>query len=245
MGWAEMNRELKHALYAFAGASVAVVLLARVGGMVPLIANNLGALVAVVFLYTPFLVARYRRDDMLEYGFAFAPVKRGLKFGLAVPLLIFPAFAGLFVVFYEIVCEPGSGLASLAPPGICRSFRGWDGIRFPPLGLDFAELALVQFVVIALPEELLFRGCIHQLLEKAFPPKKRVLGGGIGWALVISSALFAIGHLAVAFDPRRLAVFFPGLLFGWMRSATGSIFAGVIAHATSNLFIYVLERMYF
>ena len=36
-------------------------------------------------------------------------------------------------------------------------------------------------------------------------------------------------------DPRGLSVFFPGLLFGWMRSATGSILAGTICHALSNL----------
>jgi hypothetical protein len=29
-----------------------------------------------------------------------------------------------------------------------------------------------------------------------------------------------------------------------MRSATGSILAGTIAHAASNLFIHVLERMF-
>jgi membrane protease YdiL (CAAX protease family) len=117
-------------------------------------------------------------------------------------------------------------------------------MRAPALGWGFAEAVLVQVVVVALPEELFFRGYLHALCERALPPKRRFLGGGVGWALVISSALFALGHLAVVPDPRRLAVFFPGLMFGWMRSATGSIVAGTIAHAASNLLIDVLQHMF-
>jgi membrane protease YdiL (CAAX protease family) len=49
----------------------------------------------------------------------------------------------------------------------------------------------------------------------------------------------------VDFDARRLAVFFPGLLFGWMRSATGSILPGVLCHASSNLYIEALHRTFF
>jgi membrane protease YdiL (CAAX protease family) len=50
-------------------------------------------------------------------------------------------------------------------------------------------------------------------------------------------------HLPREGDPRTLATFFPGLLFGWMRSATGSILAPVMAHAASNVFIRLLDQM--
>ena len=79
--------------------------------------------------------------------------------------------------------------------------------------------------MVALPEELFFRGFLLGLLEQRFPPKRRILGGGVGLALVISAATFALIHLPKDGDPRALATFFPGLLFGWMRSATGSILA--------------------
>ena len=62
---------------------------------------------------------------------------------------------------------------------------------------------------------------------------------------MLSSAIFAVAHLTLTFDARRLAVFFPGLLFGWMRSATGSILAGVIAHTASNVFILALQEVFF
>jgi membrane protease YdiL (CAAX protease family) len=79
------------------------------------------------------------------------------------------------------------------------------------------------------------------LLEKKFPPKRRILGGGVGLALVISAAMFALIHLPKDGDPRALATFFPGLLFGWMRSATGSILGSTITHGCSNILIRLLD----
>ncbi len=225
-------------------ASVAV--LGLVGRAVPWVDANLGAVVAVVFLYVPVAFAKVRDEDLYSYGFRAEPVGRGLAFGLGAPAVIFPLFAIGYVVFYDLVCADGAAevLRRLALPGQCARWDGWAGVELPKVDLELAELALVQLVVIALPEEVFFRGFILHLLERAMPPCRRVLGGGIGWALILSSLLFAVGHLAVDPDPRRLAVFFPGLLFGWMRSATGSILAGTLAHAASNLFIHLLERMF-
>jgi membrane protease YdiL (CAAX protease family) len=231
-----------------------VAVLGLIGRAIPWLDANLGAVVAVVFLYVPVLFAWKRNEDLYSYGF-WVPSgdktrllvnRRGIAFGLGVPLAVFPLFAIGYVLFYDIVCSASvpAWLTRLAMPGQCARWDGWGDIAFPRLDLDFAELALVQLVVIALPEEVFFRGFLHKLLEQSLPPRRRILGGGIGWALVLSSLLFAIGHLAVNPDPRRLAVFFPGLVFGWMRSATGGILAGTIAHAASNLFIYLLERMF-
>ncbi len=237
--------DVRDALVAFALACVGVAALAGLGRAVPFVARNLGALVAVVFLYLPVYFAWRRNEDLVAYGFRRDPLGKGLAIGLGVPLVVFPIFAVGFVFFYDIVCNPGQAgwLRQLAMPGQCARWRGWDGIKPPLIDFAFVKVAFVQVVVIALPEELFFRGFVHELLERAIPPKRRLWGGGVGWALILSSALFAVGHLA-QLDPRRLAVFFPGLLFGWMRSATGSILAGTIAHALSNLYIHILERMF-
>jgi len=239
-----MSSPLRTALVSFGIAMAAVVALAAVARGVPIVANNLGAAVAIVLLYVPVVIARRRGDELHAYGFLLAPVGRGLAFGLGVPAIVFPLFAVVFVGFYEIVCDAGS-LRALAPPGFCARFDGWAGAHAPAIGWSLVEAAFVQVVVVAIPEELFFRGFLHELCERALPPKRRLLGGGVGAALVLSSALFAVGHLAVGLDPRRLSVFIPGLLFGWMRSATGSILAGVIAHAASNLFIDVLQKTFF
>lgn len=233
--------ELQQAWIIFAAVAVAVAGLVRLDFELPVVGHVGSALVAVTLLYTPLLVAWYRREDLAAYGFVAEPVKKGLALGLGVPLVIFPIFIIGYLAFYEIACS--TSLSSLAPPGMCARFAGWQRMAAPSFDIDLAHFALVQLVVVALPEELFFRGCLVHLLEKALPPRRRILGGGIGWALVISSAMFALIHIPKDGDPRSLATFFPGLLFGWMRSATGSILASTIAHASSNVLIRVLDQM--
>jgi hypothetical protein len=82
-------------------------------------------------------------------------------------------------------------------------------------------------------------------LEARWPPGRRLLGAPIGYAWLISSVLFALGHVLVDFNPQRLAVFFPGLVFGWMRAATGSLAAGAVYHALCNLLSDVLHTSAF
>jgi membrane protease YdiL (CAAX protease family) len=236
------SRALKHALIAAVAVTALIAGFVRIDVDLPLIGHLGSALVAVVLLYAPVVVAWHRREDLIEYGFRAEPLGRGLLYGLGVPLVVFPLFAAVYLGFYQIVCHTDA-IRQLAPPSACRGFHGIGHLHAPALDGDFFQFALVQLVVVALPEELFFRGCLLRLLERALPPKRRILGGGVGWALVISSALFAVVHLPRAGDPRALATFFPGLLFGWMRSATGSILAPSLAHAGSNVLVRLLDLM--
>ena len=63
-------------------------------------------------------------------------------------------------------------------------------------------------------------------------------------SLLLTSALFAIGHYVTIPSVQRLAVFFPSLLFGWMRRATGGILAPVIFHAACNLIVEIASAYY-
>ena len=128
--------------------------------------------------------------------------------------------------------------------GLCRHWMGPTGghLRLPP---RFLLLAFSQLVVVAIPEELFFRGYLMERLEQVWPPTKNLFGARVGWALVASSALFALGHLLVIPNPQRLAVFFPALVFGWMRARTGSIAAGATFHALCNVVSDVLHTSYF
>lgn len=247
-----MHRDLKEVFTAFALATAVVAILGLIARGVGFVSANLGALVAIVFLYITVWVAKRHGHELEHYGFHTRPRLRSVLVALAYILVVFPIFLVVFISFYEQACDQSSILAPLAPRGFCFGFDSWSSAHWPAVGImsdDLTKLSLefvfVQVVVVALPEELFFRGLVHKLCESALPPKRRVLGGGIGWALVLSSALFALGHLTVTFDARRLAVFFPGLIFGWMRSATGSIFAGVIAHTASNVFILALQEVFF
>lgn len=235
---------LKLALITYVVVFVVVAVCVRIDVTVALIGHVGSALVAITLLYAPVLVSwRYRpSEDLNTYGFRADPLRKGLLLGVGSLLIIFPIFTVAFVTFFQLICD--TSLNQIAPRGLCVRFLGWAHAKGPTIDLALLQFAFVQLIVVALPEELFFRGFLHHLLEQAIPPKRRFLGGGVGWALLISSALFALIHVPRFGDPRSLATFFPGLLFGWMRSATGSILAGTIAHASSNVLMRVLNQMF-
>jgi uncharacterized protein len=101
-----------------------------------------------------------------------------------------------------------------------------------------------QLLVVALPEEAFFRGYLQTRLDAAWGKRVRILGADLGWGWIVSAVIFAIGHLLTTPVPARLAVFFPALLFGWLRARTGGIGAGVLFHACCNLFSATLARGY-
>lgn len=103
---------------------------------------------------------------------------------------------------------------------------------------------LTQVLAVALPEEMFYRGYLQSELSRRWPPRSNGPFRGLGLALVVTSAVFAIGHLVTVPHPARLAVFFPSLLFGWLRSRTGGIGASVLFHALCNLFALSLGRGY-
>lgn len=139
----------------------------------------------------------------------------------AASALCFPAF----LIGYQFWFQPHARLAFA--PGA----EPWNEV----LGQVFA---------VALPEELFYRGYLQSALDQAFPPRFRVLGAQVGYGLLLSSLIFAVGHLLTTPNPARLAVFFPSLLFGWLRARTGGIGASVLFHAACNLFSAYLARGY-
>jgi membrane protease YdiL (CAAX protease family) len=228
------------ALYTYVAVAIAVAALVRIDVTLPAVGHLGSALVSVLFLYVPMLVLGRRNEDLYDYGFRAAPIQRGLVTAAIAMAIIFPIFVVGYFVFYEVACH-SKLLAHLVPRGMCAQYGGLPSLHVPELTWSLAEFCLVQMLVVALPEELFFRGFLLGLLEKRFPPKRKILGGGVGLALVLSSLAFAIIHIPKDGDPRVLATFFPGLLFGWMRSATGSILASTITHGASNILIRVLD----
>lgn len=89
-----------------------------------------------------------------------------------------------------------------------------------------------------LVEEIVFRGFMLALLDRAFPPRWTFSGARIGWGVVLTAWLFGLIHGihlgpdgAVVFDPVWLAMtFVAGLLFGWLRALTGSLWPVFLAH---------------
>ena len=239
---------LREPLLAFAMTTAVAAFFALLGALIPLVRKNLSLLVAVVFFLAPLAVAkragRAADFDYRDVGLRADPVVLNLRVLGAMLLLAFPAFIIAFFPFYEHVC------ANLAEPlfrGFTPMCQRWLGFSHGHLRVpaDFAVLSASYLIVVAIPEEVFFRGYLMERLERVWPPKLNVFGAKVGWALIISSVLFAISHIAVIPNPQRLAVFFPALLFGWMRARTGSIAPGAVFHALCNILSDVMHASFF
>ncbi len=126
----------------------------------------------------------------------------------------------LFTVVYAAVV----GLLEvdfLSPPEIPSD------IAFPgaAAALTFQALA----VATPITEEIFFRGFVFAGL---------IPGLGVGWAMVVSAAVFSAFHLSVG---ALVPVFVTGLLFAWLYRQTGSLWPGILAHAGQNALAVALE----
>lgn len=89
-------------------------------------------------------------------------------------------------------------------------------------GNGLLPLLLALGVLAPLAEELLFRGTVLPVFARAW--------GGRA-AVPLSAALFAAFHLSAA---QIVVPFLLGLVLGWLRLRTGSLWACVAAHAAHN-----------
>jgi membrane protease YdiL (CAAX protease family) len=109
---------------------------------------------------------------------------------------------------------------------------------------SFLELVAYHLIFAGLPEELFYRGWMQSRLDEVMPPKWRIAGAQVGPALVWTSLIFAFGHSLVRFQWWHFAIFFPSLLFGWMRARSGGVIAGAFFHAFCNVLVSTLDTLY-
>jgi len=116
----------------------------------------------------------------------------------------------------------------------------WSGatfrFRLPPL---FLRAIVDQVFLIGLPEEFFFRGYLQTECDRSCGKPYALLGAQWGIGLPIAAALFATCHV-VHGGPARLIVFFPGLLYGWLRARTDTIVVPALYHAGSNLLMQIM-----
>ncbi len=248
-----MGRPVSEVLKVYAVACAAIFAVTRLRG-VPVVGDYVHLAVGAVFLLGALRQANREATDEDE--------RRGLRrFGIEVGGLLAPADdgGGLFGLgelastlrrgFPSALRETavGVGTAAIIFPPFAIGFAWWHLARrglpwenftlsFPP---DFASFALAQLVVVALPEEAFFRGFVQTRCADQWPAKETGLGRLLGIspaALVMQSALFALVHFVVIPHPAKLAVFFPGLVFGILRAKRGGIGAAMVFHALSNIY---------
>lgn len=199
-------------------------------------ADHAGTGVSFAFLaVTYWLVLRSDKPDVIErFGLSFgglflpralepkrllADAWHAVRAALALALVFFPPFW----IGWWVWWRPG------------------QAFHFAPLSVD---QWVGQLVVVALPEEIFYRGYLQTAFDRIWPPSWSVLGARLGPSLVVTSLIFALGHLLTEAHPNRLAVFFPALLFSWLRAKTGGVGASIVFHALCNLFASHLAESY-
>jgi hypothetical protein len=194
-----------------------------------LVAATLAAAVVVIhagglssFVDAHASAIRRRGEHVADYGLTLEGWQGELAAAAIAALVLFPPFLLGFRIWWQ-------------PPG---GFD-WD------LPWPVWQLAATHLFVVAVPEELLYRGFVQQRLGRVFTGRVRVLGVQVGWAVVVTSALFAAGHFLTDLRVDRLATFFPGLVFGWLKERRGRLVGPVVLHAASNVFSDILSAGYF
>jgi uncharacterized protein len=192
----------------------------------------------VMFLYLPGLFMRERNEDYATYGVTLRRWKEDLRwFGWVVAVIV-PTFFLAFWLWSAVLPHLPARWAHLLSP-----YVGTPHFQ-PRLPNRFGEWVIDNLFVVALPEEFFYRGYLQTRLRDAWPRGRVLWGARLGPAFWLTAVLFAVGHLAI-FEVWRLAVFFPALLFGWMREKTGTVMGAALFHAFANLYMLWLEASFF
>jgi membrane protease YdiL (CAAX protease family) len=218
-------------------------------GRFAVFADYVSLCVGALFLWTALHMAQRTPDGIDRFGLRLG--------GLLVPPDAPPA--GFFASLLDLARALRAALPSaLRELGAALALAL---LVFPPFGFGFQlwhrpthafalqlpdalpSYLATQLLVVALPEEALFRGYIQGRLSQAFPNRIALLGARLSLpAVLLQAALFALIHFAVDLHPYRLAVFFPALLFAWLRELRGGIGAAAAFHALCNLLSETLAR---
>lgn len=238
-------------------------------GFVPGLDMVRGAALVAAFYFLPGWLLRDEPEVQARYQVGpDGPIPRwnwrGARWAVGACLLVFPTFSLAFWWFYQHVCagdlrvlSPALWLEQLTPwagglerylDRLCRGHAGgfWpDGLHLPGSWTAYGGLGFVAQVVeglfaVALAEEVFHRGYLMSALEERFPPRRKIFGAEIGLAAVLSSLLFAVGHLVGMAQAARLATFFPALVFAWLWRRSGSLWAPALFHMGANLLMELL-----
>ncbi len=182
------------------------------------------------------LVLRYDSEAIRHYGLALG--------GLLEPTPIDVRRAGgdaLRALAWAL------GIVAVIVPPFVIGFRIYRHISVPFRFVAPASIAdelFGQALVIALPEEAFYRGYLMTALDDRWGTPWTIAKAKLGWGWIVSSAVFALGHTLTITNVERLAVFFPALLFGWLRARTRGVGASAMVHVLCNVLASTVERGY-
>lgn len=97
--------------------------------------------------------------------------------------------------------------------------------------VSFALVLMVSVLLPGIIEELMFRGVMQGSME---------MEGGRVSVIILQAFAFSIFHADPLFI---LSPFLAGLLLGYLRQKTGSIFPGILAHISLNMTMLVMQPL--
>lgn len=200
------------------------------------------AAVPVLFMYAPVALCHWRGADSWSYPLALPafrdipPWREALKINaIAIGLIVVPWLGAYHL--WTTSWEPQLfGWYFDHPP----RYREYAGI-WPS---SMLKLVGYHLFFVAIPEEMFYRGYLQSRLDEAFGKPWRLFGAQVGPGLLFASVIFAFGHSIVQLQWWHFAIFFPSLVFGWMRARTDQIVAGALFHAWSNVTVTTLDTLY-
>ena len=159
----------------------------------------------------------FLRNSRMEWGLTLRQTGPAVKWGWTIAALVAVANAA-FVFWYW----PGTSSADLAD---------WT----------------YQLTMPSLDEELVYRGILLLMLERAFRPTLNLLGVPVGWGALITILIFYVSHALrvdadwdVAFIAGDILPFIYASFWVYVRAATGSLLAPVLLHSWANTAGYIL-----
>lgn len=179
--------------------------------------------VAVVLIYMPVFFARWRKEPIDYIDRTRQQWMRSfVLFGL-VTVIILPPFLLMNHYWQDIVFD----------------------LHFRAMALPQLLWVMIdQLFLVSVPEEIFFRGWLQGRLNRVFNASWNIFGVRIGWSWLFTAFLFALAHSLVTFQWWHFSIFFPGLLFGWLKEKTGTITAASLFHCVSNLVAYWIGYNY-
>ena len=159
--------------------------------------------------------------------------------GVWLALYLFVAYRPLEGVGFTVRLNQNDGLRALhgwalfalvgVPVGWVLGFLRWTP-RFPGWGEAMVGL-LGGYLLVALPEELLFRGVLQNAFARRWPR----------WGLPLAAVVFGLSHLnnatpgfPVPNGAYALMATLAGLAYGWVWQHTRKVSASAVTHALVN-----------
>ena len=185
--------------------------------------ENLMVMTAVVLIYPPVILSLLQKKQLGYLDVSIKKINKAILTFFVVSVVIFlPAF--LINHFYQTIL-------------MHTAFHEGRSEVWGPFLLS-------QFLLVAFPEEFFFRGFLQEAFSDVLPKRMRFFGVEIGWGLVVVSLIFAFSHSLITLRAWHALIFFPGLVFGWLKEKTGTIWAGTLFHGTCNVFAYWVSLHY-